>query len=717
MSDRDATFSEFWYRVRDARPALRSHARIHRHHYRGERWYVIQDAVTGRHHRVDPNGYYLIGLMDGQRTVHEIWEAAHEHLGDDAPSQSQTIVLLGQLHASDLLRSDAVPDAAEVFERVAQHRRSQVRQRWWSPLLQRIPMWDPDAFLDRGLGVVGFLARPIVLGAALALIAFACVLAAVHWRELSAPGADAILRPHAFALMLLIYVFMKALHELGHAFAVKAFGGQVHEMGVMLLVLLPVPYVDASAASAFEHKGERILVSAAGVIVEAVLASLALLAWLVIEDGALRTAMWHMLLIGGASTLLFNGNPLLRFDGYYVLADAIEIPNLAERSRFHLATQFETRVLGLPERRAAGVMGSEAMWLAGYGVASFAYRLTVLTAIALFVASALPVVGAALALWALASAILIPAARGLARLHQDPRVRRSPLRAIAGTAGVIATLALVLFVLPVPLSTTAEGVVWPGEDTQVRATSDGFVLRVLVEPGREVAAGEPLIETEDPVLEARVAVLEARLREVRARHLATRVEDRVAAEIVSQEIAVIEADLERARERADGAIIRSPIAGHFVLPRAQDWPGRFVRRGDVLGWVSDRGAPTVRTLVPESSLDLVRAKTRAVEVRLADRIDEILTAHIETATPAATSRLPSMALGAAGGGSIAIDTRDEEGLAAVAPVFQFDLRLPADADARRIGGRVYVRFDHGAEPLAWRALRALRRLFLGRLGV
>ena len=144
----------FWYRVSAVRPALRGHARIHRHHYRGERWYVIQDAISGRHHRVDPSGYYLIALMDGQRTVEDIWQAAESQLGDEAPSQPQTIALLAQLHASDLLRSDVAPDAIEVFERFAGHQRSRTLQRWWNPLFARFPLWDPDAFLKSALPIV-----------------------------------------------------------------------------------------------------------------------------------------------------------------------------------------------------------------------------------------------------------------------------------------------------------------------------------------------------------------------------------------------------------------------------------------------------------------------------------------------------------------------------------------------------------------------------------
>ena len=139
---------------------------------------------------------------------------------------------------------------------------------------------------------------------------------------------------------------MKALHECGHGFATKVLGGEVHEAGIILLALMPVPYVDASAASAFRSKGQRVLVGAGGMLVELFLASLALFVWLLVEPGPVRAVAWNVMLIGGVSTLVFNANPLLRFDGYYILADAIDIPNLGSRANAWLGWTAE-RHLGV----------------------------------------------------------------------------------------------------------------------------------------------------------------------------------------------------------------------------------------------------------------------------------------------------------------------------------------------------------------------------------
>jgi putative peptide zinc metalloprotease protein len=710
-------FSPYWYRVKALRPCLRSHARIHRHHYRGQRWYVLQDTSSGRHHRFSPAAYYLIALMDGNRTVREIWDAAMTQLGDDAPTQGETILLLAQLHAADVLRCDVPPDALEVFQRFTHHKRAGRLRRFLNPLFARFPLFDPDAFLERALPLV----RPVFsvpgLVAWIAVVGLALALAGANWRALTHTELSSVLDPRHLLLLALTYVVVKAVHELGHAFATKVWGGEVHEMGIMLLVLMPVPYVDASSASSFGDKRKRMLVGAAGVMVELFLASLGLFVWLNTAPGALRTVAYDVMVIGGVSTLFFNGNPLLRFDGYYVLADALEIPNLSTRSSQYLAYLFQHYVLGLVERRSRATAPGERRWLIVYGLGSYLYRLFILLAIALFVAGKFFFVGVLLAIWSITLQVLLPPLRGLHRLRSDPRFWRAPARVAAAGALLAAGFAMLLFVVPIPSWTVTEGVVWPPDRSQVRTGADGFVRRILATPNDRVEAGQPLIETVDPLLRARVKVLEARRRELRARYQRMRQEDVVEAKILVDELETVDAEISRARERAAEAIVRSPDSGRFVLPRSRDLPGSFVKRGQVLGYVSNFSTPTVRTLVSQADVALVRERTREVRVRLAGRVAETFSASIQREVPAASDRLPSMALGAAGGGSVAVDRRDEQGLTAVEKLFQLDLLLAADAPVRRIGGRVYVRFDHGTEPLFWRIYRATRRLFLGRLGV
>src|SRR3954471_17781932 len=141
--------STSWYRVASRRPKLRSHARLHRHRYRGEVWYLLQDPASSRVHRFTPAARLVIALMDGQRSVAELWELANKRLGEEAPTQDEIIELLGQLHAADLLQSDVTPDVAELFARGEREVRARARRSYGNPMALRIPLWDPDKFLNR----------------------------------------------------------------------------------------------------------------------------------------------------------------------------------------------------------------------------------------------------------------------------------------------------------------------------------------------------------------------------------------------------------------------------------------------------------------------------------------------------------------------------------------------------------------------------------------
>ena len=180
--------------------------------------------------------------------------------------------LLGQLHAADILQCDLTPDALEVFHRHRHKQRQDWKQRVLNPMSLRLPLWDPDRFLLRWLPYL----RPVFTWAGLAVwllvVATGVVLAGLHWESITADIVDRVLNPWNLVIMFFTYPCIKLLHEFGHAFATRLWGGEVHEMGIMFLVLMPIPYVDATASAGFREKHRRLAVSAAGMMVELFLA-------------------------------------------------------------------------------------------------------------------------------------------------------------------------------------------------------------------------------------------------------------------------------------------------------------------------------------------------------------------------------------------------------------------------------------------------------------
>lgn len=706
-------YSQSWYRVAGLRPRLRSHIRVQRQLFREKEWFVLQDRSTGRFHRISPEAYCIVGLMDGRRTMAEIWDAASSRLGDDLPTQEEVIELLSRIHHYDGLQTDILPDMAELGERKQREKRSRILGYLASPTSLRFPLFDPDRFLER----TGVLVNPLFgwFGGLLwlSVVGYGLVLAAVHWGELSANVTDRVLSLENALLLSLVYPVFKAFHELGHAYAVKRWGGEVHEMGIMLLVFVPVPYVDATSSYSFRDKRKRMLVGAAGILVELFLAALAAVVWANAGPGTVRAVAYNMMVIGGVSTLLMNGNPLIRYDAYYILSDFLEIPNLASRSTDYLGYLAKRYLLFLSELPSPARSAGEAWWLFSYGAASFAYRAFVMLAIALFIAGKYFLVGTLIAIWTMGAFVVLPLGKLVRHLLSDPLMRRHRVRWLTAGGTAVALLALLVTGVPIPTFTVVEGIVWVPDESRVVAGADGNVSRILAAPGSAVRRGDPLILCEAKKLDKEVNVLKGNLGEVEARYQLSMVTDRAAAEILREELAKSRAELGRAVERSGGLLIRSPADGVFLLPLAEDLPGRHVKKGAPLGYVVDFSNSIVRIVVDQDDVERVRNRTVKVEARLAGDLASVLPAAVVREVPAASKDLPSMALSVGGGGTIALDPGEGRKPQSFRPNFLFDVYMTGSR-LSRVGERAFVRFEHVPETPAAKLYRNVRRVLLKR---
>jgi putative peptide zinc metalloprotease protein len=483
-------------------------------------------------------------------------------------------------------------------------------------------------------------------------------------------------------------------------------------MGVVLLVLTPIPYIDATSSAAFPDKRHRIAVAAMGMAVELLLASVAFFVWLNVETGLVSAIAYNVMLIGGVSTLLFNGNPLLGYDGYYILADLIEIPNLRQRSSRYLAYLLQRFLLGMTEAESPVTAPGEKTWFLLYGPVSLGYRMAVLVSLVWLVSSRFFIVGALVAIWGAFSLLILPAARHLTRFLGSPAAHRKRAR-LAGLGGLFAlTAVLVLFFLPVPLWTSTQGVVWLPEQSAVRAGTECEVVELLSPAGQAVDKDAPLIRGTDPFVDAEIQIHQAHLKELYASYRAEPLEKRVERKILMEKIAVAKEDLRHAEEKSKQLVVHSPAQGKFILLDERNQIGRFVKKGELIGYILADHPLKVRAVVSQDAIGLVRERITAVAVRLAAQPTTKLKASLERIVPAADCNLPSAALGTAGGGVIPVDPTDSKGLRALSTIFKIDLSLPEVVKNPPIGGRVYVRLEHGRMPLFLQAYRRLRQLFL-----
>jgi putative peptide zinc metalloprotease protein len=464
-------------------------------------------------------------------------------------------------------------------------------------------------------------------------------------------------------------------------------------------------------------KWHRAFVGAAGIIVELILAALAMIVWVNAEEGLTRALAFNVMLIGGVSTLLFNGNPLLKFDGYYVLSDVLEIPNLFTRANRYLGFLIQRYLFGVEQIETPITGPGEPKWLVFYSIASFMYRLFIMATIISIVAMKFFFIGVILAMWSVTLMLGLPLFKQIRFLLFSPVLRRNRTRAFGATAGILGSIAALLLLVPLPYSTVTEGIVWTSDEATVYAGAGGFVTELIADPNEMVESGTALIRLEDSFLESHVKGVEAQVRELELRYKSRDIVDPAEARILRERLQHARADLDLARQRQQDLIVRSTTTGRFVVPRYADLPGIYMHQGSVLGYVSNESDTVIRVVVLEDEADAVRTRLLGAELKYPEHMDETVKATVVREVPSLTDTLPSMALSTMGGGKISIDPSDSSHVRALSTLLHIELKPAIPDHLPPLGSRVYVRFQHGAEPIAFRLYRSLRQVFLRRFNV
>lgn len=724
MSVERPTFSESWYRVAELRPRLRCTAQIHRQHFRGQTWYVVQDEASNRFFRLNDTAYRFVGMLDGRRTVADTWQVCNEELGDSAPTQGEIIHLLGQLYTSNLLYAELPADTEGMFRRYRKRVTREVTGYLSSLLFARIPLLDPDRFLGRWVGVFGKVFSWLGVALWLVLLATGLYFLAGRGGALVA-GASGLLDTDNILLLYACFAVVKVLHEFAHGFACKKYGqqggtgGEVHAMGIMLLVFTPVPYVDASSSWAFRSKWQRAMVAAAGMMVELAVASVAAIVWANTSEGTVPHAIaYNVIFVASVSTLLFNGNPLLRYDGYYILSDLLEIANLAPSSRQYMYYLVKRYAWGVRQVHGPAHTSGERVWMITYAVASTIYRVFVCVAILLFVADKLFVVGAILAIAAVATWVILPVGRLLYYLFADGELARSRVRAVATTCGALGVSAVCVGLIPLPDHARAEGIVEADRMAIVHAAADGFVEAVLPTETHVRPDGPPLVAASNPELLSHRAelVAEHRRLEIR-RRLALREEDIAVVQVCAEQITALDEQIRHDEEQIALLALHAPFPGTWVAPDIDRALGAYHRRGDKLGLVASLDNVIVRATAKQEIAALLFTEADArVEIRAKDRPDTLLAGTIRQIFPAGEKQLPSAALGFGVGGSMEVVPDDRSGTKAIEPFFE--IRIALDRGMSLFPGqRVIVRFDMRTKPLAMQWWRTISQLIQRRFHI
>jgi len=719
------TFSPFWHRVRSLKARLRPHVQVTRQHYRGRRWHVVHDPATNQFFRLSPVAHALVGLLDGARTVEEAWKIVLANHGDDAPTQPEVIQLLSQLYQSNLLSSDASPETEQLLRRGRERKKKKAMQQAIGLMYFRMRLFNPDRLLTwlepilrPALNRVGLLIWAV-------FVVWALWQLVPHWDRL-AGGFESALSPSNWGWLIVVFVVAKAFHETGHGVICKRFGGQVPEFGFMLLVLFPAPYVDASSAWAMDRKWRRIAVGAGGMIFELFLAGIAAIVWVqtMNSGGLVHQIAYNMLLTASVSTVLFNANPLMRFDGYYILSDLLEVPNLMQRSNNQLKHFFQKHVYRLEQTQPPTTLAGERAILYIYGILALAYRVFLFITITLYVMGKLFVIGLLLAIWTGAMWFIMPVGKLVHWLAASPQLIDRRGVVIATTLGMLASGLLLIGAVPMPDRRTASGVIESLTRTGVFTEVDAFVAEVHVRPGDAVREGDPILTGRSPDLERELSEARARVMEAEARARLAEVREPGAGVVAFERVAALREHVRALEDRVSRLVVRAPASGVVVGRDPSVLVGAFVPRGRGVCEIVDPGSTRVAAVLTQDEaawhFDL-GGEGYGVEIRPWSRPSLVLRGEGVTVLPAAQTRMPHGSMTFAGGGRFENRPDDRTGLLARDP--QFVMRVASyepvrEADgawAGQPGERVTLRFTLPKRPLLWQWAERLHKLVQGRI--
>jgi putative peptide zinc metalloprotease protein len=483
--------------------------------YLGQSYWIVKDPVGLNYFRFQDEEYAILQMLDGRTSLDEIKERFEAEFPPQKITLEELQQFLGQLHRSGLIVAAVPGQGRELRKRRDERQRQQLLATLSNVLCIRFKGVDPERLLNWLYPKVRWLFSPVVLVLCLLLGVSALLLIAVEFEVFRSklPGFYQFFSPSNAFLLAVSLMFTKILHELGHGLMCKHFGGECHEIGVMILVLTPCMYCNVSDSWMLPNKWQRAMIGAAGIFVEITLAAIATFFWWFTQPGLFHYLCLNVMFVSSVSTILFNANPLLRYDGYYILSDIVEIPNLRQKATTILSRKLGHWFLGLEPPDDPFLPERNQVFFALYTVAAVCYRWLILASILMFLYKVfepygLKVLGqliAATAIWGL----LFQPIYKLGKFFYVPgrwhKVKKWRMYCTIG--GLLAIVAFFLWAdLPYHIVASLETRVRDAETVFV--TEPGKLEKIHVKPGDRVQAGDVLAELSSIDLELQIVELE-----------------------------------------------------------------------------------------------------------------------------------------------------------------------------------------------------------------
>jgi len=658
--------------LRSAQVGLRANLEVSRHLVRSEPFYIVRNPITFQSHRFSVEDYQILVAFDESKSLGEVFDRLTESgrlTGDQEEEFYRFVIQLLQFGFLNL----PISDAGALYSRFKQKQQTPLGSKLLGYLFWRIPLFDPDAFLDRTVRFVAPLFTRFAFFAWLMLVSAAAAIIAQRWQDFQAPLAS-VLAAQNLVSMIFILIALKICHEFGHAYACKVFGGQVPEMGAYLICLTPCAYVDASAAWGFPRKLHRISVSLAGMYFETAIAAVAALIWATTAPSMLNSTAHQIVLLAGVVTIAFNVNPLMRYDGYYVLSDLIEVPNLRQRSLETLSAIFKRLFLGIRTERSNFPVWLKAVLLT-YGVASTFWKVGLLFAITAMIAMKFYVVGILLALFYVGSFVLGAVSKLVRYLWFAEETAHVRKRATVMAVVLLAAVFFGVAKMPLPKPVVTDAVVTREEESVIHVAVPGFVREIGPSSGNRIDSGALILSLDNFQISANVLRAQAEFDELATRYRSEQSRDRNAALRTFQQLQHARETLNEATRQQEQLKIRASDSGVLITSIDESQMGRFLQVGDPVATVSS-GSWILRSLATEEDIADARPQVGdSVTAMITGAPSETLTGTVVRIAKAVSPTIEQTALTQLGGGTIAVAPNT---MRARRPYFEITVKLDSN---------------------------------------
>jgi putative peptide zinc metalloprotease protein len=657
----DNVFSDSWYRVSKLKVSLLHSVSIQKQYYRDKLWYVIQEPYANKYFKITFEAYKFLSHLKIEKTIEEVWEEYLSQNIEDAPTQNDIIELLSSLHTNNLLYFETNPDNKFIFERNNEKKLQEVKGKLFSFLYFKFPLYNPNKLLDKSLWLIRNIFTPFGFFIWLIVLYLGAEEAISNYTTIYGQ-AQGMLAPSNLFLLYISLALLKLLHEISHAAMTKKYGGSVNTMGVMFLILTPLPYMDASHSWFFANKYKRMLVGFAGIMSDLFFASIAAIVWANTGDGIVHSICFNIMIIGSISSLLFNGNPLLKFDAYFILSDWLEIPNFFNKSQEQVFYLFEKYIFRVQHISSHADNTNEAIWLVAYAVLSYLYRFLVALGVIVYVADQFFILGVIMAILSIIIWVVLPLKNFLIYLFNSHKLYRTRYLAFFISFGCFSIILYLVAFIPFPHLLKAPGIIESQESIKVYAKTEGNLQKILFKNGDFVKEGDEIAIIDNYELMLDIQDIYLSLNQISTLRQKFIAENSDLSSLNEKEV-VLRNKLSFLKNKEKNLKVIADTSGIFVLNDFSYLEGAWIKRQTQIGTITKKTNLKFSAVVSQEQAFLLfeLKKIKNANIKLYGQSEQKLNVINLKVNPYGKNELPSAALGWFGGGEISVSSEETNG--------------------------------------------------------